>query len=171
MSNLPDDEQIEKLRQSGKVEEMIKLRNIMRRDKQAICNDPPGDSDKYSIQIQLGDVFVTATDGVYDNLFNREILEIIESYKKERYALKKDQIVGLRGPPCLLSEREEADELARRICKAARDKVDADEGAQRVETPYQRKFKKTYNSIWEVSNNFQSFSDANFAFYTGRERR
>ena len=59
----------------------MKLRNIMRRDKQAICCDQPSDSDKYSVQIQLGDVFVTATDGVYDNLFNREVLEIIENYK------------------------------------------------------------------------------------------
>jgi hypothetical protein len=33
MSNLPDDNQIEKLRQSGKVQEVMKLRNMMRRDK------------------------------------------------------------------------------------------------------------------------------------------
>ena len=67
---------------------MIKLRNMLRRDRQSICNDPASVSDKYSIQIQLGDVFVTATDGVFDNLFNYEILDIIEGYKKERYAIK-----------------------------------------------------------------------------------
>ena len=94
----------------------------------------------------MGDVIVTATDGVFDNLFNREILDLIEGYKRERYTLKRQFKCGLRGPPCLLSEPEEACELARRICRAARMKVDEGAKGKRVETPYQRIFKKTYNS-------------------------
>ena len=90
-------------------------------------------------------MIVTCTDGVLDNLFNREILDIIESYKRERYSLKKEFKCGLRGPVCLLSEPEEAQELARRICRAAKQKVDDGEAFKRVETPYQRKFKKIYN--------------------------
>lgn len=86
---------------------------------------------------------------MFDNLFNREILDLIEGYKRERYALKRQFKCGLRGPPCLLSEPEEANELARRICRAARAKVDEGEKGKRVETPYQRKFKKTYSSQWD----------------------
>lgn len=53
------------------------------------------------------------------------------------------------GPPCLLNELEEANELARRISEAARAKVDDGEAKKKVETPYQRLFKKTYNTVWE----------------------
>ena len=95
---------------------------------------------------------ITATDGVFDNLFNKEVLDIIKVYKTERYLAKKKLNNGLIGPPCFLSQPEEAKELARRICKAARAKVDDGEANKRVETPYQRLFKKTYNSVWQVSN-------------------
>mmetsp|Transcript_13166 Transcript_13166/g.17895 ORF Transcript_13166/g.17895 Transcript_13166/m.17895 type:complete len:117 (+) Transcript_13166:1985-2335(+) len=114
------------------------LRKMLRQDKEkkAVCNDKPADADKYDVQLELGDVVVTATDGVFDNLFNREILDIIEGFKRERYALKKQFRCGLHGPPCLLSEPEEAKELARRICRASRAKVDQGETGKRVETPY-----------------------------------
>lgn len=151
MSQLPNETQIERLRQQGKIQEVMRLRNILRRDKQAICNDPPSDALRYEVKLELGDVIITASDGVYDNLFNREILEIIENYKRQRYEEKRLYRSGLRGPPCFLSEPEEALELATRICQAARAKVDNGEAGKRVETPYQRKFKKTYNTTWEVS--------------------
>ena len=51
----------------------------------------------------------------------------------------------------MLSELEEANELARLISLAARAKVDDGEAKKKVETPYQRLFKKTYNTVWEVS--------------------
>ena len=101
-----------------------------------ICNDSPGVADKYDIKLELGDVIITATDGIFDNLFNREIHDIIEGYKRERYTLKKNFRCGLRGPPCLLSEPEEAQELARRICRAAKVKVENGDAGKRVETPY-----------------------------------
>jgi len=104
MSRLPDDSQIESLRQKGKIVEVMKLRQMLRKDKQAICNDPPSSSEKYEIKLSLGDIIITATDGVYDNLFNKEVLDIIERFKRERYTLKKEQRGGLCGPPCFLSE-------------------------------------------------------------------
>ncbi len=94
-------------------------------------------------------MIITATDGIYDNLFNREIHDIIECYKRERFCLKREFKCGLKGSPCLLSEPEEAEELARRICRAARAKVDDGKAKKSVTTPYQRKFKKTYNECWE----------------------
>ena len=114
----------------------MSLRKLLRREQQAFCNDTPSDAQKYDIQLALGDVIVTATDGVYDNLFNREILEIIETYKRERYQVKKEFSSGLQGPPCLLNELEEATELAERICQAARAKVDDGKKKKKVETPY-----------------------------------
>jgi len=39
----------------------------------------PQDAAKQTIQVQEGDVLVTATDGLFDNLFDAQILEIVES--------------------------------------------------------------------------------------------
>ena len=109
---------------------------MLRKDKQAICNDPPTSAEKYDVKLKLGDIIITATDGVYDNLFNKEVLSIIEGYKRERYSIKKEQKFGLRGPPCYLNEPEEAEELAKLLCRAARAKVDDGRAKKRVETPY-----------------------------------
>ena len=130
----------------------MRLKATLKKSRQSICNNEASDAQKYDINLNLGDIIITATDGVFDNLFNREILDIIERYKRERYAEKKlITMAELRGPPCFLSEPEEARELAKRICEAARAKIDDGEVGKRVETPYARLFKKTYNSTWEVS--------------------
>ena len=130
----------------------MRLKATLRKSRQAICNNEASDAQKYDINLNLGDIVITASDGVFDNLFNREILDIIERYKRERYAEKKlITVAEVRGPPCLLSEPEEAKELSKRICEAARAKIDDGETGKRIETPYARLFKKTYNSAWEVS--------------------
>ena len=49
----------------------------------------------------------------------------------------------------MLHTPEQAEELAKRIVDAARAKVDAGEKNQRVKTPYERKYKKTYNATWD----------------------
>ena len=153
MSKLPTQSQIDKLELEGtKQKELKNLKSILKDGSRSqICNDPPSNAQKYDVQLSLGDVIITATDGVFDNLFNKEVLEIIKAYKLERYSEKREQNTGLIGPPCFLSHQEEAKELARRICRAARAKVDDGEANKRVETPYQRLFKKTYNSVWQVS--------------------
>lgn len=70
-------------------------------------------------------MIITATDGVYDNLFNHEILDIISSEQAKKMS------------PA---------ELAMKIVAAAHEKVTTTE---KVQTPYQRKYKKTYNCTWE----------------------
>ena len=68
----------------------MKLRKVLRQGKETnMCQDEPHHSDEYTIHLQLGDVIVSATDGVFDNLFNHEILAIIKDYKLERYDQKK----------------------------------------------------------------------------------
>lgn len=38
------------------------------------CEDAPEDSDIYQMRIREGDLLILATDGVFDNLFQDEIL-------------------------------------------------------------------------------------------------
>jgi len=68
---------------------------------------------------------VSATDGVFDNLFNHEILEIISSESAQAMS------------PA---------EIAKKIVTSAQEKVTT---TFRVTTPYQRKYKKTYNCTWD----------------------
>ena len=68
---------------------------------------------------------VSATDGVFDNLFNHEILEIISSESAQAMS------------PA---------EIAKKIVTSAQEKVFS---TFRVTTPYQRKYKKTYNCTWD----------------------
>lgn len=46
------------------------------------CKTTPRDASKEILQVQLGDVLVMATDGLFDNLFDHQILEIIEKARK-----------------------------------------------------------------------------------------
>ncbi len=48
-------------------------------------NDKPKDADQGEIQVEEGDVVVAATDGVFDNLFDQEILYIVEKGRKQVY--------------------------------------------------------------------------------------
>jgi serine/threonine protein phosphatase PrpC len=89
----------------------------------ANCQDEPHNSDEYTVELRLGDVILTATDGVFDNLFNHEVLDIIKEYKQERFDHKQTS-ANSEEQPCVLSSREEATELAKRIAEAARYKVD-----------------------------------------------
>ena len=111
MSKFPTDEQIEQKRQQGKVREIMTLRRMMRNNKESICSDSPSAAETYEIEVQAGDVIVTATDGVYDNLFFFEILDIIQKFKEERYKAKlaEQDCTRLRAPPCLLSTQAEAE--------------------------------------------------------------
>ncbi len=70
-------------------------------------------------------MIISATDGVFDNLFNHEILNIITTDEAK-----------LMTPA----------ELAKKIVTSAHEKVTTTE---KIQTPYQRKYKKTYNCSWE----------------------
>lgn len=88
-----------------------------------VAQDLPEDADEYVFDIYEGDIIISATDGVFDNLFNHEILSILEQCKSLTPA-----------------------ESAKKIVTAAHEKVTA---THRVSTPYQRKYKKTYNATLE----------------------
>ena len=49
----------------------------------------------------------------------------------------------------MLHSQDQANEIAKRIVQAARAKVDAGDKNIRVKTPYERKYKKTYNATWD----------------------
>ena len=129
------------------------MRNVLRKGKDNLCQDQPDDSDEYSIQLEVGDIIITGTDGVFDNLFNHEIHQIVKTYKDEQYEKarkeRKDKKEDDHPLPCMLHSVQQAEELAKRIVEAARAKVDAGAKNQRVKTPYERKYKKTYNATWD----------------------
>ena len=43
------------------------------------CDDTPDDSDIYQLRVREGDLLILATDGLFDNLFQDEILLILKS--------------------------------------------------------------------------------------------
>ena len=79
--------------------------------------------------MELGDVIVSASDGLFDNLFYHEIHAIIKKFKEEQYKEALNQVSD-RGEadlplPCMLHTVEQATEVANRLVLAARAKVDA----------------------------------------------
>jgi hypothetical protein len=69
---------------------------------------------------------VTATDGIFDNLFNHEVLKICREYKHRAVNLNTSEL---------------AHSLAKTICEAAIEKV----GDKKCKTPFSRKYKKSQN--------------------------
>lgn len=49
-----------------------------------ITQDQPEDADDYNFEVFEGDIIVSASDGVFDNLFNHEILSIVSSEKARK---------------------------------------------------------------------------------------
>lgn len=47
---------------------MSKLKQVLKK-KNNVCQDSPENADDYSIELKEGDIVVSATDGVFDNLF------------------------------------------------------------------------------------------------------
>lgn len=43
-----------------------------------MCQDQPHQADEYTLDVQPGDILIAATDGVSDNLFSYEILQMIQ---------------------------------------------------------------------------------------------
>ena len=46
------------------------------------CEDSPEDSDNYQLRVREGDLLILASDGVFDNLFEDEILQIVKNFTK-----------------------------------------------------------------------------------------
>ena len=68
------------LMEQGNTEGAKKLKKMLK-NKDNLCQDEPESADEYSIELLEGDVIVSATDGVLDNLFIHEILKIVKDYK------------------------------------------------------------------------------------------
>ena len=60
---------------------MAKLKNVLKR-RNNVCQDSPENADEYTIELKDGDIVVSATDGVFDNLFQHEVLTMIKDYKE-----------------------------------------------------------------------------------------
>ena len=83
---LPGPKEIEQLKAKGRIEEVKKLKQILKRS-DSMCQDRPEDSDEYSYELLDGDIIVSATDGVFDNLFSHEILQIVRTFKQKQKRL------------------------------------------------------------------------------------
>eukprot|EP00347_Sterkiella_histriomuscorum_P016864 403351556 len=130
LSILPGPKELENLRLRGRIEELKKLKAILRRRDNMMCQDKPDDAEEYSFELQDGDIIVSATDGIFDNLFSHEILQIVRNFK-----IKHKKI----------HTKQQAEKLAEILVYEALDKVKD----KKKKTPYQRKYKKTYNATWE----------------------
>ena len=73
---LPSQKHVEELHQKGKVQEFKKCLSILKR-KKSICQDDPSLADEYQLELKEGDIIISGTDGLFDNLFTHEILTII----------------------------------------------------------------------------------------------
>jgi hypothetical protein len=127
---------------------MSKLKQVLKK-KNTVCQDSPENADDYTVELKDGDIIVSATDGVFDNLFQHEVLSMVSDYRKTQEG-------------GLITRERQAQELAKIMVDAAVDKFKAPKGKK---TPYQRKYKKTYNATWEVSTilfNFNQSHSTNF---------
>lgn len=111
---------------------MSKLKQVLKK-KNTVCQDSPENADDYTVELKDGDIIVSATDGVFDNLFQHEVLSMVSDYRKTQEG-------------GLITRERQAQELAKIMVDAAVDKFKAPKGKK---TPYQRKYKKTYNATWE----------------------
>lgn len=80
LSILPTDSDIDILKQKGYVKEVMSLKKVLK-NKNNLCQDTPDMADEYEFELQDGDIVVSATDGVFDNLFMHEILKIVKDFK------------------------------------------------------------------------------------------
>jgi hypothetical protein len=78
---LPTQADLEILRRKGKLTEMSKLKQVLKK-KNNVCQDSPENADDYNIELKEGDIVVSATDGVFDNLFQHEVLTMVSDFKK-----------------------------------------------------------------------------------------
>ena len=60
---------------------MSKLKQVLKK-KNNVCQDSPENADDYNIELKERDIVVSATDGVFDNLFQHEVLTMVSDFKK-----------------------------------------------------------------------------------------
>lgn len=82
--------------------------------------DKPSQADAYEVEVQPGDIVLLATDGLFDNLFLKEILETVKAYCDEQNTKisQTENIFGFSHSFYDMDE-EEAKELAVNLAKRA----------------------------------------------------
>lgn len=60
---------MEILKKRGKFSEAEKLKKALKKKDTKIAQDSPKNAEDYSIDLKDGDIIISATDGVFDNLF------------------------------------------------------------------------------------------------------
>jgi serine/threonine protein phosphatase PrpC len=77
LTRLPNAKEVESLKYQNKQKQLENLKKAMKERK--FCEDQPDDSDNYQLRVREGDLLVMGTDGVFDNLFEEEILQIVKT--------------------------------------------------------------------------------------------
>jgi hypothetical protein len=79
------------LKKKGRIEELNKLKHILRSMDNNMVQDQPEYADDYTEELQDGDIIITATDGVFDNLFAHEINNCVHNFRllHERLSTKE----------------------------------------------------------------------------------
>ncbi|CDW86953.1 UNKNOWN [Stylonychia lemnae] len=78
LTRLPQHKEVEQLKSQNKQKELENLKKAMKERK--FCEDSPDDSDNYQLRVREGDLLILGTDGVFDNLFEEEILTIVKEF-------------------------------------------------------------------------------------------
>lgn len=78
LTRLPQHKEVEQLKSQNKQKELENLKKAMKERK--FCEDSPDDSDNYQLRVREGDLLILGTDGVFDNLFEEEILTIVKDF-------------------------------------------------------------------------------------------
>ncbi len=74
------------LKSKNMLEEVKSLKRILKNTNN-LCQDTPDMADEYQYELQHGDIIISATDGIFDNLFNYEILKIVKEFKAKHQVL------------------------------------------------------------------------------------
>lgn len=53
------------------------------------CEDSPEDSDNYQLRVREGDLLILGTDGLFDNLFEDEILTLVKKFARQNMVKSK----------------------------------------------------------------------------------
>lgn len=53
------------------------------------CEDSPEDSDNYQLRVREGDLLILGTDGLFDNLFEDDILAIVKEFVAKDHVKSK----------------------------------------------------------------------------------
>ncbi|KAL1936149.1 hypothetical protein VTP01DRAFT_283 [Rhizomucor pusillus] len=78
--------------------------------------DSPGDAQQFTVKIEEGDIVVLATDGLFDNLYDDEILEEVQQCLQNNRVTPQDDPSSVASVPQLIS-----DALARRAKEVSED--------------------------------------------------